>query len=170
MSRRKARNDQPATSTDLTLRPTAQLALRFYDPLAGSITLDGVPISDINLNSYVSLPAFRSSLHRAVALTLGFDFHPHQREQISLVAQEPTLYAGTVRFNILLGSIKPAEEIREEELLEACRSANILDFIQSLPDGFETQVGGKGAMLSGGQKQVSSPNSGGSPAVSLRRV
>ncbi|KAL7417152.1 ste6-like protein [Mrakia frigida] len=106
---------------------TIQLALRFYDPLTGSITLDGVPISDLNVNSF--------------------------REQVSLVSQEPTLYSGTVRFNILLGAIVPPEQVTQEELEEACRSANILEFVQSLPDGFDTQVGGKGTMLSGGQKQ-----------------
>jgi ABC-type transport system involved in Fe-S cluster assembly fused permease/ATPase subunit len=49
------------------------------------------------------------------------------------VSQEPTLYAGTVRFNILLGAIKPESEVMEEEIEKACRDANILDFIQSLP-------------------------------------
>ena len=63
------------------------------------------------------------------------------------------MYAGTVRFNILLGATKPVSEVTQEEIEEACRSANILEFIQSLPDGFETEVGGKGSQLSGGQKQ-----------------
>ena len=49
------------------------------------------------------------------------------------MSQEPTLYAGTVRFNILLGAIKPESEVTEEEIEKACRDANILDFIQSLP-------------------------------------
>ncbi|KAF8555696.1 P-loop containing nucleoside triphosphate hydrolase protein, partial [Imleria badia] len=64
-----------------------------------------------------------------------------------------TLYAGTVRFNILLGATKPESEVTQKEIEAACRDANILDFIQSLPDGFDTQVGGKGSQLSGGQKQ-----------------
>jgi hypothetical protein len=50
------------------------------------------------------------------------------------VSQEPTLYAGTVRFNILLGAIKPPLEVTQEELEKACRDANILDFIKSLPE------------------------------------
>lgn len=50
------------------------------------------------------------------------------------MSQEPTLYAGTVRFNILLGAVKPAEEVTQEEIEQACRDANILDFIQSLPE------------------------------------
>ena len=106
---------------------TIQLALRFYDSLSGSVTLDGKPLSDLNVNSF--------------------------REQIALVSQEPTLYAGSIRFNILLGAIVDPDTVTQEELEEACRSANILEFIQSLPDGFDTQVGGKGTMLSGGQKQ-----------------
>jgi len=104
-----------------------QLIERFYDPLAGEIYLDGELITDLNIQEY--------------------------RKQIALVSQEPTLYAGTVRFNILLGAIKPAEEVTQEEIEEACRNANILEFIQSLPDGFDTEVGGKGSQLSGGQKQ-----------------
>lgn len=64
-----------------------------------------------------------------------------------------TLYAGTILFNILLGATKPHTEITQEEIEDACRSANILEFIQSLPQGFETEVGGKGSQLSGGQKQ-----------------
>jgi len=64
-----------------------------------------------------------------------------------------TLYAGTIRFNVLLGATKPASEVTQDELEAACRDANILDFIKSLPDGFETDVGGKGSQLSGGQKQ-----------------
>lgn len=52
------------------------------------------------------------------------------RKQIALVSQEPTLYAGTVKFNVLLGAIKPIEEVTQEEIEQACRNANILDFIR----------------------------------------
>jgi ATP-binding cassette subfamily B (MDR/TAP) protein 1 len=45
-----------------------------------------------------------------------------------------TLYAGSIRFNILLGATKPVSEVTQEELEEACRDANILEFIQSLPE------------------------------------
>ncbi|TBU45834.1 P-loop containing nucleoside triphosphate hydrolase protein [Dichomitus squalens] len=106
---------------------TIQLIERFYDPLAGAVYLDEQPITKYNVSEY--------------------------RKNIALVSQEPTLYAGTVRFNILLGATKPREEVTQEELEEACRNANILEFIKSLPDGFDTQVGGKGSQLSGGQKQ-----------------
>jgi ATP-binding cassette subfamily B (MDR/TAP) protein 1 len=56
------------------------------------------------------------------------------RKQMALVSQEPTLYAGTIRFNILLGAIKPESEVTQDEIENACRDANILDFIQSLPE------------------------------------
>ncbi|KAG1864868.1 P-loop containing nucleoside triphosphate hydrolase protein [Suillus subluteus] len=108
-------------------KSTVQLLERFYDPLSGRILLDGEIIDEFNVQAY--------------------------RQQFSLVSQEPTLYAGTVRFNILLGASKPESEVTQEEIEAACRDANILDFIQSLPDGFNTEVGGKGSQLSGGQKQ-----------------
>ncbi|KAK0457582.1 P-loop containing nucleoside triphosphate hydrolase protein [Desarmillaria tabescens] len=113
-----------------------QLIERFYEPLAGEIYMDGIPIEEYNVQEY--------------------------RKQIALVSQEPTLYAGTIRFNILLGAIKPWDEVTQEEIEAACRDANILDFIQGLPEskfftrgrsGFDTEVGGKGSQLSGGQKQ-----------------
>ncbi|KAJ2986445.1 hypothetical protein NUW54_g9766 [Trametes sanguinea] len=106
---------------------TIQLIERFYDPLAGTVYLDEQPITKLNVAEY--------------------------RKHIALVSQEPTLYAGTIRFNILLGATKPREEVTQEEIETACRNANILEFIQSLPDGFDTEVGGKGSQLSGGQKQ-----------------
>ncbi|RXK41700.1 ATP-binding cassette, subfamily B (MDR/TAP), member 1 [Tremella mesenterica] len=106
---------------------TIQMLERFYDPLAGKVTLDGVDIKDINVASY--------------------------RSEMALVSQEPTLYAGTVRFNVLLGANKPMDQVTQEEIVRACKDANIYDFIMSLPDGFETEVGGKGSQLSGGQKQ-----------------
>jgi ATP-binding cassette subfamily B (MDR/TAP) protein 1 len=69
---------------------------------------------------------------------------------ISLVAQEPTLFQGTIRENVLLG----VEESTSNELLhQACRDAEIHDFIMSLPEGYQTDVGSKGIALSGGQKQ-----------------
>lgn len=51
----------------------------------------------------------------------------------------------------MLGSNKPVEQVTEEELIKACKDANIYDFVTSLPDGLDTEVGGKGSQLSGGQ-------------------
>lgn len=104
---------------------TIALLERFYDPLAGGIYVDGKEISSLNINQY--------------------------RSFIALVSQEPTLYQGTIRENVLLGADR--EDVPESEIEFACREANIYDFIQSLPDGFNTVVGSKGSMLSGGQKQ-----------------
>lgn len=104
---------------------TIALLERFYDPLVGGIYIDGKEISSLNLNDY--------------------------RSFIALVSQEPTLYQGTIRENILLGADR--EDVPESEIVFACKEANIYDFIMSLPDGFNTVVGSKGSMLSGGQKQ-----------------
>ena len=106
---------------------TIQLIERFYDPAFGSVKLDGHEVKDINLNNL--------------------------RSHMALVSQEPTLYAGTLKYNILMGATKPHEEVTDEELENVCRDANILDFVKGLPDGWNTQVGGKGTQLSGGQKQ-----------------
>ena len=104
---------------------TIALLERFYDSLSGGVYVDDKNIADLNVNSY--------------------------RSHLALVSQEPTLYQGTIKENILLGS--PNEDPSEEELVKACKDANIFDFIMSLPDGFNTVVGSKGGMLSGGQKQ-----------------
>lgn len=103
---------------------TIALLERFYDPLAGGIFLDNKEISSLKLDEY--------------------------RSHIALVSQEPTLYQGTIRDNILLGTPHP---VSDEQIAFACKEANIHDFILSLPDGFGTVVGSKGALLSGGQKQ-----------------
>ncbi|KAK7189272.1 Leptomycin B resistance protein pmd1-like protein 2 [Paraphaeosphaeria sporulosa] len=99
---------------------------RFYDPTRGAVYLDGINVSTLNVATY--------------------------RRHFALVAQEPTLYQGTIRDNIMMGT-KDEETISDEAFMQACKDANILDFIQSLPDGFNTDVGVKGSMLSGGQKQ-----------------
>jgi ATP-binding cassette, subfamily B (MDR/TAP), member 1 len=104
---------------------TIGLLERFYDPLVGQVLVDGKDISQVNINDY--------------------------RSHVALVSQEPTLFQGTIRENICMGST--LEIVPEEALIEACRSANIYDFVMSLPEGFETKVGNKGGLLSGGQKQ-----------------
>lgn len=69
-----------------------------------------------------------------------------------MVQQEPVLYQGTIRENILLGA-GDIDAVSEDDLYNAARKANIHDFIMSLPDGYETLCGNKGTLLSGGQKQ-----------------
>ncbi|KAH8129751.1 ATP-binding cassette, subfamily B (MDR/TAP), member 1 [Trichoderma asperellum] len=104
---------------------TIALLERFYDTLSGCIYVDGKDISRLNVNSY--------------------------RSHLALVSQEPTLYQGTIRSNILLGSNDLS--VTEEQVIKVCKDANIYDFILSLPEGLDTLVGNKGGMLSGGQKQ-----------------
>jgi len=106
---------------------TIALMERFYDPLVGGIYVDGREISSLNINNY--------------------------RNHLALVSQEPTLYQGSIRDNILLGADKAPEDVPEEAIVQACKDANIYDFILSLPEAFNTVVGSKGSMLSGGQKQ-----------------
>ncbi|KAF2178248.1 P-loop containing nucleoside triphosphate hydrolase protein [Zopfia rhizophila CBS 207.26] len=104
---------------------TIALLERFYDPLVGGVFVDGIEISSLNINNY--------------------------RSYLALVSQEPTLYQGTIRENVLLGVDR--DDVTEEEIIKACNDANIYDFIMSLPDGFATFCGSKGTLLSGGQKQ-----------------
>lgn len=98
-----------------------QMLERFYDPTSGAVLVDDVPLTDYNLQSY--------------------------RSQLAIVSQETTLYTGTIRENILADK----EEMSDDAVIQACKDANIYDFITSLPDGFNTLVGAKGALLSGGQ-------------------
>lgn len=96
---------------------------RFYDVSSGSVHIDGIDIRDIKLNSL--------------------------RRNIGMVLQDPILFSGTIRENILYG--KPAAS--DEEIIAASRAANAYDFIVSLPNGFDTEVGERGSQLSGGQRQ-----------------
>lgn len=98
---------------------------RFYKVKSGSITYNDTDIDNIDLRSY--------------------------RKTISLVAQEPSLFDGTIRENLLLG-VDP-ESVTDEELEQVCRDAEIHNYISSLPEGYNTKVGIKGILLSGGQKQ-----------------
>jgi ATP-binding cassette, subfamily B (MDR/TAP), member 1 len=105
---------------------------RFYDPISGVVTLDGVDIKDINLRWL--------------------------RSQIGLVSQEPTLFATTIRANVAHGLVgTPHENATPEKqfelIKEACVKANADGFISKLPQGYETLVGESGFLLSGGQKQ-----------------
>lgn len=105
---------------------TIALLERFYDTLAGGVFIDDQDIKSLNLRDY--------------------------RSHLALVSQEPTLYQGSIRDNILLG-LDETDSISDETIAQACRDANIYDFVMSLPDGMATIVGSKGSMLSGGQKQ-----------------
>lgn len=96
---------------------------RFYDPLEGSITIDGRDLRAVRLQS----------LYR----------------QIALVPQETILFGGTIMDNIRYGR----DGASEEEVLAASRNANAHEFISAMPDGYRTIVGEKGVNLSGGQRQ-----------------
>ena len=96
---------------------------RFYDVTGGRITIDGKDVRTLTLQSL--------------------------RKQIGLVQQDVYLFCGTVRENIAYG--KPGASM--DEIVDAAKKANIHDFIQSLPDGYDTFVGERGTRLSGGQKQ-----------------
>ncbi|XP_023638714.1 ABC transporter B family member 17 [Capsella rubella] len=98
---------------------------RFYDPLKGIVKIDGRDIRSYHLRSL--------------------------RQFISLVSQEPILFAGTIRENIMYGGT--SNKIEESEIIEAAKTSNAHDFITSLSNGYDTNCGDKGVQLSGGQKQ-----------------
>lgn len=101
----------------------ASLLLRFYAPTAGKYTIDGLDVSE-------------------------YDLH-YLRQHMALVPQEVILFSGTIRDNIKFGK----QDATEEEVILATKKANAYDFIQSFPNGFDTEVGDRGVQLSGGQKQ-----------------
>lgn len=96
---------------------------RFYPINEGSIKIDGVDIRDITLDSL--------------------------RDNIGIVQQDVFLFNGTLRDNIMYGRV----DASEEEMIEAAKKAKIHDYIMSLPDGYDSQIGERGVKLSGGQKQ-----------------
>jgi len=100
-----------------------KLLNRFYDHKGGEITIDGVPLNEITLDSY--------------------------RKHVGSVHQENIIFPGTIKENIMYGS----SHATENELLDACNKAHILEFILSLDKKFDTEVGPRGLKLSGGQKQ-----------------
>lgn len=104
-------------STLLSLLP------RFYEPTSGTITIDGLALPDMTVESL--------------------------RRQIGLVSQDVFLFGGTLRENIVYGRIGASDE----EVLEACRRAQLSTMLENLPEGLDTIVGERGIMLSGGQKQ-----------------
>lgn len=102
---------------------TCSLLPRFYDVASGSIKIDGQDVRDVTQKSL--------------------------RESIGIVQQDVYLFDGTIAENIAYG--KPDATL--SEIAEAARQANIAEFIETLPEGYETEVGERGARLSGGQKQ-----------------
>ncbi|XP_025013797.2 putative multidrug resistance protein [Ricinus communis] len=96
---------------------------RFYDPTKGSILIDGQNIKNYKLRML--------------------------RSHIALVSQEPTLFAGTIRENIIYGK----ENATESEIRKAAVLANADEFISGMKDGYDTYCGERGVQLSGGQKQ-----------------
>ncbi|MEA3238875.1 MAG: ATP-binding cassette domain-containing protein, partial [Candidatus Bipolaricaulota bacterium] len=101
----------------------SMLISRFYDVSEGTITLDGHDIRGLTLASL--------------------------RRQMSIVLQEVFLFHGTVRENILFGRL----DASDQEMIEAARIANADEFIEQLPEGYETMIGERGVKLSGGQRQ-----------------
>lgn len=102
-----------------------QLIQRFYDPTGGNIMLDGQNIKDLNLSWY--------------------------RSQLGIVSQEPTMFDWSISENIAFGDT--TRHVSMDEITAAAKAANIHKFITQLPEGYETSVGTKGSLISGGQKQ-----------------
>jgi len=101
----------------------ASLVPRFYDPVAGSVLLDGIDLRELRKKDL--------------------------RDHITLVPQEAVLFSGSIEDNIRLGKAGATSE----QVLAAARHANAHDFIRNQPQGYDTPVGERGAQLSGGQKQ-----------------
>ena len=100
-----------------------QLLLRFFDPTSGKIMLDGKPIISLEREEF--------------------------RKHISIVTQDPVIFGTSALENIRFG--RP--EATDEEVVKAAKAAAAHDFLELLPDGYESFVGEQGVMLSGGQKQ-----------------
>jgi len=96
---------------------------RFYDVCAGCVRIDGHDVRSVRIESL--------------------------RRHIGIVLQDPILFSGTIRESILYGKLWATDE----EVIEAARAANALEFITSMPNGFESEVGERGGCLSGGQRQ-----------------
>ena len=96
---------------------------RFYDVNEGAISIDGLNIQDVTMQSL--------------------------RSQIGIVQQDVFLFTGTIEENIAYGK----KDASEEEIRDAAKKAHLEDFIAGLPEGYDTQIGERGLKLSGGQKQ-----------------
>jgi ATP-binding cassette subfamily B protein len=96
---------------------------RFYDPVKGRVTIDGIDVRDVTQDSL--------------------------RSQIGISLQEAVLFSGTIRDNIRYGR----NDATDEEVIAAAKAAQAHEFIMSFPEGYDTMVGQRGVNLSGGQKQ-----------------
>jgi ATP-binding cassette subfamily B protein len=122
--------DVPAGRTVAIVGPTGagkttlvMLLPRLYDPVEGSVSIDGADLREVDVTSL--------------------------REEVGLVSDDPFLFSATVRENIAYA--RP--DAPPEQVEDAARRADIHDFIESLPDGYDTVVGERGLTLSGGQRQ-----------------
>ena len=100
-----------------------ELMLRFYDPIAGAIRFGGTDLREIPLDSW--------------------------RQKIALVPQQPTLFSGDIFYNIAYGANEPTQAAVEA----AAHMAHAHEFIQTLPEGYQSDLGAQGVRLSGGQRQ-----------------
>ncbi len=100
-----------------------QLLLRFYDPKAGSISIDGVDVKAADLNAL--------------------------RERFALVSQDPVIFSGSVAENVRYGDLKASDA----DVRAACDAAHVTEFANALPNGLDTELGERGVRLSGGQRQ-----------------
>jgi subfamily B ATP-binding cassette protein MsbA len=100
----------------------AQLLKRFYEPSAGHVTVNGIPLYELSQSEW--------------------------SRKAAIVFQDPYLFSDSIRSNLLLG-----RDLDEETMIQSCRIAQIHEFIMSLPDGYDTEVGERGIKLSGGQRQ-----------------
>lgn len=101
----------------------AAILQSFYHPTNGKVTIDGIDSLDYNLK--------------------------HLRSSMALVPQDVILFSGSIKENIAFGNPNASDK----EIKDAAKKANAYDFIESFPEGFETEVGDRGIQLSGGQKQ-----------------
>jgi ATP-binding cassette, subfamily B, bacterial MsbA len=101
----------------------ADLIPRFYDPTAGRVSIDGVDLRQIEINSF--------------------------RRKLAVVSQDTFILNTSVRNNIAYGT----EDATDREIKKAAQLANALEFIQDMPEGFDTILGDRGVRLSGGQRQ-----------------
>lgn len=100
-----------------------QLIMRFYDPTEGKILIDGIDIKDYALD--------------------------HLRRSFGIVRQEPSLFNGTIEYNVRYNN----NQLTENDIWDAAKLSNSVEFITSTPEGLQRNVGNRGEKLSGGQKQ-----------------